>query len=267
MVKARVLDALRVAMRGVLVFLMLLVALGDYLVLRLRARAAFTEHDRAVWARHWATEVLRLFGVECAIFGPVPQDGLVISNHLGYLDVLVLMAAHPSVFVSKKEIKSWPVFGWLAQCVGTIFVERRTRDDLPAVTKAMAEVLRRGQSIVLFPEGTSTNGQEGVLPFHAALFEAAVQAQVPVRPVCLRYTTPAGKPEPRAYYWGDDTLVLNIARLVGARRLCAEVRFSTESKIFDGRHPAAMWSRAVIQEMLAGKEKTVEPQVSEATQR
>ena len=243
----------RVVARSVALFAVLAAAQADFLWRRLRASAPLTGQSRAIWMQRWVRVVLRVFGVTCSMVGPIPTDSLVVSNHLGYLDILVLITAHAAVFVSKQEIKQWPVFGWLARSAGTIFVERRTRDDLPAVTAAMVEVLREGQSVVLFPEGTSSSG-EGVLPFHAALFEAAVQARVPVTPVYLRYTTPQGQPEPKAYYWGDAILMPHILRLFGTKSVCAEVYFSAEEKKFEDRHAAATWAWGVIEDLR--KEKT-----------
>ena len=241
---------LRVMVRSVALLVVLLAALADFPIQRLRKGGPLHGQDQAVWMQRWARIVLCVFGVTCNITGPVPQEGLVVSNHVSYLDILVLTAAHPGVFISKKEVKNWPLFGWLAQCAGTIFVLRRTRDDLPAVTAAMVERLRQGESVMLFPEGTSSNG-DGILPFHAALFESAVQARVPVTPAYLRYATLQGQPEPLAYYWGDAILMPHIFRLLGTKSLYAELRFSPEAKLFEDRHAAATWAHGAIEGLQA----------------
>ncbi|HEX4020454.1 MAG TPA: lysophospholipid acyltransferase family protein [Acidobacteriaceae bacterium] len=250
-----VIAVFRGTVRSGALFGVLLAAQGNYLWRRWRAQAPLTRSQRVAWMQVWVRWVLRVFGVTYTLAGPVPAEGLLVSNHLGYLDIMVLAAAHPSVFVSKIEVRRWPLFGWLAQCGGTIFVQRRTRDDLPAVTTAMAEVLQQGQTVVLFPEGTSSNGEK-ILPFHAALFEAAVQAKVPVMPAYLRYNTPQGLPEPHAYYWGDAILLPHIAQLLGTKRICAEVVFSAESRVFTDRHAAATWARGVIEELRAARESS-----------
>lgn len=239
----------RVGARSVALLTVLLAAQTAFLWQWMLAGGNLTAQRRAAWMQRWVRVVLRVFGVRYTVRGPSSVDGLIVSNHLSYLDILVLTAAHPAVFVSKIEVKRWPLFGWLALCGGTIFVQRRTRDDLLAVTSAMAAVLRQGRSVVLFPEGTSSNG-DAILPFHAALFESAVQARVPVTPVYLRYLKPNGQQEPRAYYWGDAILMPHILRLLGTKGIDAEVCFAEESRVFDDRHPASAWAQGVMEELM-----------------
>src|SRR6185436_7426012 len=108
--------------------------------------------------------VLRLLAADIGSDGPCPRDGLLVSNHLSYLDILVLATLTPAVFVSKSEVKNWPVFGWFARMAGTIFLQRTRRADVVRISEEITTVLRGGHLVVLFPEGTSSNGRQ-VLPF------------------------------------------------------------------------------------------------------
>ena len=117
----------------------------------------------------------------------MPSSGLLVSNHLSYLDIVVLSSIRPCVFVAKRDVARWPLFGWLAHAAGTIFVDRERRFSTEFVN-GIHEAIAAGLPVVLFPEGTSSDGST-VLPFKSALLESAVQLRSPV--AAARSNTPS----------------------------------------------------------------------------
>ncbi len=178
----------------------------------------------------WARGMCALLGIQRQVEGLAPRPPFfLVSNHLSYVDILVLAASVRGVFVSKSEVRRWPGIGVLATLFGTIFLDRtRTRDAL-RVLETFDRVVAAGVGVVVFPEGTSTAG-EGVGPFHAALLEWAARREFPVHTVALRYET--APPDPPAHeaicWWGDMTFLPHVARLCTLRRSRATVRFAPE---------------------------------------
>jgi 1-acyl-sn-glycerol-3-phosphate acyltransferase len=121
----------------------------------------------------------------------MPASGLLVSNHLSYLDVVVLSSIRPCFFVAKRDVATWPLFGWLAHAAGTIFVDREHRLSSMAVVSLIRKAIACGSVVVLFPEGTSTDGS-AVLPFKSALLESAVQIRCPVAAGSIEYALDDG---------------------------------------------------------------------------
>ena len=165
--------------------------------------------------RRWSRRLLRLCRVEVeqAAGSPVLAHALVVANHVSWLDIFVIDALHPCRFVAKAEIRAWPVLGWLAAGAGTVFIARGNRRELRHVFKGMVDVLRGGERVALFPEGT-TGLQGQVLPFHANLFEAAIDAAVPVQPYALAYVDAHGRHHPSIDYVGETTFVDSLFRVL-----------------------------------------------------
>lgn len=148
--------------------------------------------DRARGLQGLCARLLRVLGINLETTGTPPKQGaLIVANHLSYLDVLVLGALAPTVFVAKKEVAGWPVFGGLARRAGTLFIDRGRVRDAARVGAEMAAALRAGVNVAVFLEGTSTDGG-GVGRFKSALLEPAITAGWPVVPVALDYTAAAG---------------------------------------------------------------------------
>jgi 1-acyl-sn-glycerol-3-phosphate acyltransferase len=141
---------------------------------------------KATWLQDVARRVLPVLGVRISVQGLIPGSGLLVSNHLSYLDVLVLAALAPSVFVAKREVKSWPVFGWFASLAGTIFVDRQRKCHTSQTNTRMTRLLEDRQLVILFPEGTSTDGRT-VLPFRSSLLEPAATLGCNTTVACLNY--------------------------------------------------------------------------------
>jgi 1-acyl-sn-glycerol-3-phosphate acyltransferase len=160
------------------------------------------------------------------VSGSVPTSGLLISNHLGYLDVLVLSSITPAVFVAKREVKSWPVAGWLAQLAGTLFVNRERRMQVGEANEEIQEALDAGTLVTVFPEGTSWNGLE-VLPFKSPLLEPAVNSQHPLAVSYIHYEMNDGDASEEICYWGDHTFFPHLLNLLSRRGFRISVRFAT----------------------------------------
>ena len=150
---------------------------------------------------------------------------LLAANHISWLDIVVMHAGRHCRFVSKAEVRHWPLIGTLATAAGTLFIERESRRDAMRVVHHMAERLQAGDVLAIFPEGTTSNGVK-LLPFHANLFQAAIAANAPVMPVALQFADAAtGARSLVPCYVDDDTLLGSIWRTLTAPPLCAILTF------------------------------------------
>jgi 1-acyl-sn-glycerol-3-phosphate acyltransferase len=198
--------------------------------------------------------IVRRLGMRVSASGSLPASGLIVSNHLSYLDILFFSSLMPCIFVSKSEVLSWPLFGILARCGGTIFVERGRGSVLDSVSKKIGAALDEGVPVVLFPEGTSTDGSS-VLGFFPALFEAAVRTETPVFPTAIAYEIPGGREIDLCYY-ADITFGPHLLTALGRRGIHAHLAFSGEASHFSDRKAAARGARedvVALREMLALK--------------
>lgn len=179
--------------------------------------------------RAWGRILCALLGVRVRLEGSVPRGRsfLVASNHLSYLDIMLLGGLYPTLFVAKREIGSWPVFGWIARTAGTLFVDRERASDVVRVGHAIEKRLEAGFSMTLFPEGRSTRG-EAVLPFLPSLLEPAARLRVPCHAVAIRYETPGVDLSPSVTVCWYDRMRFpgHILRLMRIPRIEATVRFS-----------------------------------------
>src|SRR5262245_3069572 len=180
---------------------------------------------RAAWLQQGSNRVLRVFRVETEVAGKVPSSGLLVCNHLGYLDVLVLASLAPCVFVSKSEVKHWPVFGWFARLAGTVFVHRARRRETAQTVDQIEAVLHTGVLVVLFPEGTSSGG-ERVLPFKSSFFEPATRQGHTLTAGLIAYELVDGDASEEVCYWKDMTLVPHLVNLLSKRAISASVAFT-----------------------------------------
>jgi 1-acyl-sn-glycerol-3-phosphate acyltransferase len=183
--------------------------------------------SRARWLQSCAQATLRVIGVRVSTFGAPTDQSLIVANHVSYLDIVVLAATTPVVFIAKREVRSWPVFGWFALLAGTRFIDREKRGDVSRVVAELAPILAAGVSIVLFPEGTSTDGSS-VKAFKTSLFEPAVQQGWRVTPAALSYSVPLGYSAKREVcWWGDMTLPPHLLNLLGLPRIDASVAWGS----------------------------------------
>lgn len=187
---------------------------------------------RARWLHRWCEFACRVLGIRITTRGQVPRSGLLVCNHLSYLDIIVLSAIRSCVFVAKRDIAAWPLFGWLTWAAGTIFVDRERRLASATVVDRIRRAIGQGQLVVLFPEGTSSDGS-GVLPFKTSLLEAAVQIRCPVAAGAIEYALNDGSVADEVCYWRDMTLVPHLLNLFFKREIRSKCSFS-HSKIRTG---------------------------------
>jgi 1-acyl-sn-glycerol-3-phosphate acyltransferase len=194
----------------------------------------------------WSTLLLRVFGFRSRRFGtPLPDPVLFVANHTSWLDIELLHSQRAACFVAKAEIASWPLVGWMASRGGTIFHRRGNNHSLASVMAVMVERLRQGRSVAVFPEGGT--GHEGVLRvFHARIFQAALDAEVPVQPVALRFARDGRRVVDAGFRVGESFMG-NFLRLLGEAPLDVEVHFLEPVPVSpDGRRRMAETSRERI---------------------
>lgn len=202
---------------------------------------------RALWMHFSGKLALRFLGVPLRVVGTPPERGLVVANHLSYLDIVIGSAAMPCSFVSKAEIADWPFFGMLARMGGNLFLDRTSRAGARAMAAEMTARLRLDSPILLFPEGTSTDGTQ-ILPFFTTLYEPAIVAGVPITAASLRYIPNDGPPERELCWYADAPFLPHLWKALGAGDFTAEVRFG-EPKLYTDRRTAAAETRAEIEAM------------------
>ena len=225
--------------------LLLFFAAFCWLLLRHAGRP--TQSARSQWLQWCSRRTLRVFSVQTECSGSPPQTGLLVSNHLTYLDILVLVSLTPAVFVSKSEVKYWPVFGWFAQLAGTLFVDRARRSDVARMNALIESSLAAGNVIALFPEGTSWNGSE-VLPFKSSLLEPVVGTPHPISVGFLKYSLADGDPANDVCYWADMTFFPHLVKLMTKREIQAQVRFAAVPQpATDRKQLATQLHAAVVQ--------------------
>jgi 1-acyl-sn-glycerol-3-phosphate acyltransferase len=199
----------------------------------------------------WARTMLKRLGVELKVVGaPAPAGPmLLVANHISWVDILALHAVCPCRFVAKADVERWPLLGTLVTGGGTLYVKRESRRDAMRVVHRMAQALKDGDILAVFPEGTTGDGSS-VLPFHSGLIQAAICADAPVQPVALQLVNGrSGRPTRAASYMGDESLAGSVWRTLRARELCAVVTFGTPQRAA-GRDRRA-WAKDLQNEIAA----------------
>ena len=179
--------------------------------------------QRALKAR-WSRQLLDAVGVRLHVAGAPPAVGFLVSNHISWLDIYAINALAPTAFVSKDDVRSWPVIGWFSTHTETIFLERGSRAAAMRAKDCLVRALRSRTRVGVYPEGTTTEG-DAVLPFHSALFESAIEAGAAVLPTALRYTGRDGSPSRAAAYVGNTSLWQSLRAVVTASGLTVHVAF------------------------------------------
>jgi lyso-ornithine lipid O-acyltransferase len=216
-------------------------------VIRLRYGSRLQLWQRAHWLHRTSKRVLRNLGVTVQPRGDCPVQGLIVSNHLSYLDIPVFAAINPCVFVAKREVRNWPVFGWFARSGGTIFIDRQSRASADQVAQQMIDVLRQGVAVVLFPEGTSTDGSV-VLRFHPSLLEPAMTLGTAMTPAAIAYRMD-GAEERELCYYGDVHFAPHLLHLLGRNGITAEIEFRPDQETYGDRKSAAYGLREKVASM------------------
>ncbi len=222
---------LRIAVKIPAVFLVTLSCALIPAVVRgvIRNRPRLAARTGAWACRLWSRSMCAILAVRHDVEGKVPDGGafLVASNHVSYLDIVVLGSLYPSLFLAKREIATWPVFGAIARGAGTLFVDRERGKDVVRAGRDISDRLALGVPVTLFPEGRSSRGVE-ILPFQPSLLEPAARAGVPCWAASISYETPGNSAAPsRTICWHDsESLLTHFPRLAGLRRVIARVRFA-----------------------------------------
>jgi 1-acyl-sn-glycerol-3-phosphate acyltransferase len=206
--------------------------------------------QRQIRVQVWARKMLVVLGIALHIRGTPPLHGpvLLVANHISWLDILVMHAARHCRFVSKSEVRHWPLIGTLSTGAGTLYIERESRRDAMRVVQQMANALRGRDILAVFPEGTTSNGIE-LLAFHGNLIQAAILADAPVQPVALSLIDQdSGQPSLAPCYIQDDTLLGSIWRTLSAARIAAVVTYG-QAQNAQGRGRRA-WAEDLRAEVL-----------------
>jgi 1-acyl-sn-glycerol-3-phosphate acyltransferase len=215
----------------------------------LRLGGPRTLERRAVWMQGSANDVLRALGIRHRVEGQPPRDGVVVSNHLSYFDIVTLSAEMPCFFVSKAEVDKWPFFGRAARSGGTLFIDRSSLASAERVSAMIGERLRLPVPVLFFPEGTSSDGSS-VLRFHSRLFEPAVAAGAPITAACVSYVMDDGSPERELCWFGDTAFGPHLLKVLNGGGFSAVVRFG-EPRVYPDRRTAADQTRDEIVGMRA----------------
>jgi 1-acyl-sn-glycerol-3-phosphate acyltransferase len=183
---------------------------------------------RAELLRDWSRDLLAILHVKVTLRGTPPRvpggRTVVVGNHVSWLDVYLVDAFAPSRFVAKSEIRGWPVIGWLAQQVGTLFIDRAKRHATARTNEQIIAAIRAGDCVAVYPEGTTTDGTV-LRQFHASLLQPAVEAEATVCPAVVRYPGPDGRPNPAALFVNNMSFARSVFRIIAEREIAAELHF------------------------------------------
>lgn len=200
---------------------------------------------------NWSGQLLKVLGVRLKA-GPVPTHNggaLLVCNHVSWLDVYLIYAARRVYFVSKSEVRAWPVAGWLAHKSGTLFLERGRRADTARVNQAMRGLMQEGAWVAVFPEGTTGDGRE-LKRFLPSLLQPAVDLGCPIIPAALRYRTLTGDYCAAPAYIDDISMLQSLSRIISEPGIVAELCFG-ESFMPDGhRRELAAQAESVVAGLL-----------------
>ena len=201
----------------------------------------------------WSARLLRTLGISLQVQGEFkPGAKLIVSNHVSWIDIMVIHAVCPEArFVSKADVKQWPLVNRLVASADTLYIQRENRRDAMRVVHQMAEALRSGDTVAVFPEGTTGDGQ-ALLPFHANLLQAAIATGSPVQPVALRFSDARHAVSPAAQFLGDTTIAQSLWMLARADGLVVTLQvLPPEGSRHADRRALAEHLHAVIGDRLA----------------
>ena len=200
----------------------------------------------AAWTRGFA----RLAGMSIEVIGTPPQPPFfLVSNHLSYVDIAALRAVVNGTFVAKSEIQNWFLAGRIVRDMGVVFINRQNRRDIPRAGSEIIEKLTNGEGVIVFPEGTSTKGED-VLPFNSSFLEFAAKTALPVSYAALGYRTPDGAPKASnmVCWWEDISFMAHLYRLFQLKEFTAVVSFGDEPVVNPDRKQLAAELRQKVKE-------------------
>lgn len=238
--------------RSTIRFLMLLVVTfgtyGTWLLLKVFIPNKL--YARQLTLETWAKGFVRVAHADIEVIGTPPKAPFfLVSNHVSYFDIPVLRSVVKGVFVAKHEIGTWFAVGHMIRNMGTVYVDRERRRDIPRAGNDVIQRLNAGEGVIVFPEGTSTKGEE-VLPFNSSFLAFAAQTDIPVSYVSISYRTPDGElPPSESICWWDDTPFLeHLLKLFSLPRLTAVLNFCDEPIVAHDRKQLAATLRDRVAE-------------------
>ena len=201
--------------------------------------------------RSWSRRLLRILGIRLHATLPpdVPGGALLVCNHVSWLDVYLINATQRVHFVSKAEVRAWPVVGWLAHKTGTLFIERGRRADTARINAEMRDLMQAGAWVAVFPEGTTSDGQS-VRRFLPSLLQPAVELNCPIVPAALRYQTLTGEYSAAPAYIDQISLWQSLLQIVGEPGLVAELQFGEPIQPNGHRRDLAVLAEAATAKLL-----------------
>lgn len=222
-----------------------------------------SERDKRL--SRWSARLLAVVGMRVVVQGRSPAiragGALLVANHVSWLDIHLIHSLLPARFVSKAEVRDWPIIGWLADKGGrTLFLERTRKADARRMNALMAGHMQDGDCLALFPEGTTSAG-ETVLPFFPSLFQPAIDAEITVYPTLIRYLDEAGKPSSVPAYYGEMSLLESMHNILGASGQVIEITFLPAlAARGQTRRELAKLTESAIRAALAGDTNDSQPE-------
>lgn len=259
------LRALRIVGKAVVIFAAMMAALAEFVFRTMVNGRRLPLGERTRWLQRWCRRMLTLLAIEIHVSGEMPMGpaegsrshesdysrshmpGLLVANHLSYLDIVVFGALAPAVFVAKMEVRSWTLIGRFARMGGAIFLERWKLRAWPEVVEKVEQALRAGELVVAFPEATTTDGS-AMLPFRPAMFQSAVRQGAQVTAAHIWYTLEDGSFGRSLCWFGEVQGALHLMGAFGQRRITAWVTIG-ETRVFEDRKEAASVTFAEVVEI------------------
>lgn len=221
---------IRVSIKLLVLLLFTLISFGIYAagLLPIKALRLRYEPWRNFFMQTWAEGTAYIFNIEVSVEGTPPKAPFfIVSNHLSYVDIIPLYLNLRCTFVAKKDVRKWPVIGFMVNAVGVIFVDRNRRTDVKRVNELLSKSLNKYQGLILFPEGTSSGGKK-VLPFHASLLQYPAAHEVPVHTASISYKT-GTKDEPAldsvCFFGARHGFLEHVIKLARTRHVHCKIRF------------------------------------------
>ena len=215
---------------------------------------AFFIPNKTFWRqfifRLWSRLFARILGMKIEVIGTPPRPPFfLVSNHLSYTDIPAFRAVVEGVFVAKADIDGWFAAGKIVRDIGTIFINRENRRDIPRAGAEIIERLDNGEGVIIFPEGTSTKGEE-VLPFNSSFLEFAAKKNLPVSYASISYKTPAGEPDASEVvcWWEDISFMEHLWRLFQIKEFTATISFGEQPVYNRNRKELAHFLREKVKE-------------------
>jgi len=218
-------QTIRTSYRGAqfLVHLVIALLICTFLPILLK-RDWFRKKTGTAITQWWSKRATNILGVTIIQQGkPFESTSLIVSNHISFLDIIVIASTSPVIFLAKSTLRSWPVIGFIADRIGTIFIQRSNKRMIHTIKKSITTALEQKQSLVLFPEGTTTIGKT-VNKFHSGLFQAAINAEKPVQPIALHYQR-NGKIDDTAAYVDNDNFIINLIKIMAQAKTEVQITF------------------------------------------